>query len=153
MWCCASVFCFFGSSSSRLSLCAKIFPRPHMLGCTNAAKRPPHSRPTRPDARRGVRRGCPRVGAASAFFFFFFFSSDLGRLGSIRTDAAQFAPNQLRFAPNRADSRRIVKEGILVVLPDWNGNLSRGGQNKSQDATQKLLRLKHSSRHFILQEN
>ena len=31
IWCCASVFCFFGSSSSTLSLCAKIFPRPHTL--------------------------------------------------------------------------------------------------------------------------
>ena len=39
------------------------------------------------------------------------------------------------------------------MLHDWNVNLSRGGQNKSQDATQKLLRLKNSSRHFILQEN
>ena len=46
-----------------------------------------------------------------------------------------------------------MRDGILVVLHDWNVNLSRGGQNKSQDATQKLLRLKNSSRHFILQEN
>ena len=67
------VFCFFGSSSSRLSLCAKIFPRPHMLGCTNAAKRPPHSRPTR-------RRRCLRVSAASSFFFF------VSRLAQTRAD-------------------------------------------------------------------
>ena len=31
IWCCASVFCFIGSSSSTLSLCAKIFARPHTL--------------------------------------------------------------------------------------------------------------------------
>ena len=48
---------------------------------------------------------------------------------------------------------RSVKDGILVVLHDWNVDLSRGGHNNSQDATQKLLRLKNSSRHFILQEN
>ena len=75
------------------------------LECTDAAGRVPHPSSTRRDAGRGVRRGWLRVGAASAFFFFFF--SDLCRLGSIRADAARFAPNRLRFAPNRANSARI----------------------------------------------
>ena len=77
-----------------------------MLECTDAAPEVPHPRPTRRDAGRGVRRGCPRVGPRLGFFFFFFFS-DSRRLGSIRADAARFVPNRLRFASNRADSAKI----------------------------------------------
>ena len=76
------------------------------LESTDAAPGVPHPRPTRRDAGRGVRRGCPRVGPRLGFFFFFFFS-DSRRLGSIRADAARFVPNRLLFAPNRADSSKI----------------------------------------------
>ena len=60
------------------------------LESTDAAGRVPHPSPTRPDAGRGVRLCCPRVGATSELFF----------ISRIRTDSTQFAPTRL-------DSRRI----------------------------------------------
>ena len=57
----------------------------------DAAPKVPHLRPTRRDAGRGVRCGCPRVGPGLRFFFFF---------SRIRADSA-------RFAPMRLDSCRI----------------------------------------------
>ena len=98
---------FFVSNQKKLqgTINFTLMTETNRLECTDAAGRVPHPSLTQRDAGRGVRRSWPRVGAASAFFFFFF--SDSHRLGSIRADAARFAPNRLRFAPNRADSARI----------------------------------------------
>ena len=60
---------------------------PYYLESTDAAPEVPHPRPTRRDAGRGVRCGCPCVGPRLGFFFFFFFF--------------------LGFAPMRLDSCRI----------------------------------------------
>ena len=96
------VFCFFGSSSSRLSLCAKIFPRPHMLGCTNAAKRPPHSRPTR-------RRASDAAACASVPHPVFFFSfPDSRRLGPICSDSGCIGPYRAK-PPIRAEIQKKVR--------------------------------------------
>ena len=70
------------------------------LESTDAAPEVPHPRPTRRDAGRGVRRGCPRVGPRLRFFFFFFFSR-------IRADSARFAPIRLDSCRIGFDSRRI----------------------------------------------
>ena len=57
------------------------------LESTDAAPEVPYPRPMRLPA---------RPSASAFFFFFFFFLSDSLRLGSIRADAARFAPNQPR---------------------------------------------------------
>ena len=70
------------------------------LESTDAAPGVPHPRPTRRDAGRGVRRGCPRVGPHRRLFYFFFFSW-------IRADSARFAPMRLDSCQIGFDSRRI----------------------------------------------
>ena len=57
------------------------------LGCTDAAKRPPHLRPTH----KG--RLCLRIRAASSFFFFCFTTCvDTRKIRSIRTNQGQIGP-------------------------------------------------------------
>ena len=76
---------------------------PHIgdkLESTDAAPKVPHPHPTRRDAGRGVRRGCPRVGPRLRLFYFIFFSW-------IRADSAQFAPMRLDSCRIGFDSRRI----------------------------------------------
>ena len=67
-----------------------------LLESTDAAPGVPHPRPTRRDAGRGVRRGCPRVGPHLHFFF-----------PQIRADSARFAPMRLDSCRIGFDSRRI----------------------------------------------
>ena len=89
----------------------------YFLECMDAAGRVSHPSSTRRDARRGVRRGRPRVGAASELFFF----------SPIRADAA-------RFAPNRANSARIRPyRPYQVILAD-----DRYGRNRPK-STLKLI--------------
>ena len=87
------------------------------LESTDAAPEVPYPRPMRLPARP----------SASAFFFFFL---DSHRLGSIRTDAARFVLNRLRFAPNRADSAKIGPyRPYQVISTD-----GRYGQNMPETA-------------------
>ena len=55
------------------------------LESMDAAGRVSHPSPTRPNARRSVRRGWPLVSAAFEVFFFF---PDSRRIGLIRTESA-----------------------------------------------------------------
>ena len=54
------------------------------------------------EARRGVRRGCPRVGAASKLFFFF---------------SLEFTLTWLQFTPNRAVSTILGRIGRRLKRP------------------------------------
>ena len=82
----------------------------HNLGCTDAAQRPAHPRPTRRDA--GTRQGCrrPRVRAASDRVV----PRGKSRIGPtrlksapIRRKSAPTRPKSGRRGQNRADSVRI----------------------------------------------
>ena len=90
-----------------------------MLESTDAAPEVPHPRPTL----------LPACLSASAFFFFFF--------SRIRADTAWFVPNQLRFAPNRAD---LAKIGLY--WPYW--VVSTGGRYRLEAADTGRKRLIHA---------
>ena len=72
-----------------------------LLGCTDAAKWPPHPRPTRRRAGDAVACASNRV----QFFFFFRFR--------IRADSRRFSSNARPLAPNRTDSRRFGPNRIV----------------------------------------
>ena len=98
-----------------LSLCAKIFPRPHMLGCTNAAKRPPHSRPTR-------RRASDAAACASVphpvFFFRFPTRADSGRFAPTQAVSVRIGRNR-RFRPKfkkKCETHRLTSHVSAQLL-------------------------------------
>ena len=81
---------------------------------------------------RGTRGAAPASDAVAPawdrvwVFFFFFFFSDSRRLGSIRADAA-------RFAPNRADSAKIRPYRPYRYV-SAGGRYCRYGRNRSETA-------------------
>ena len=91
---------------------------------TNAAPEVSHPRPTRDTASDAVTRALVRV---CVFFFFF---SNSRQLSSIHANAAQFVPNQLRFAPNRSDSAKIGPYRSYQVVQAG----SRYGRNRLETA-------------------
>ena len=119
-----SCFLLLCQTLSFISLSLLLRWQAYKLESTDAAPEVPHPRPTRLPTRR----------TASAFFFFFF--SDLRRLSSIRVDAAQFVPNRLRFAPNRANLAKIGPYRPYRVV-------SVGGRNRSENGRNRLKHVRN----------
>ena len=104
------------------------------LESTDVAPEVPHPRPTRRDAGRGVRRGCPRVGPRLRFFFFFF--------SRIRADSALFAPMRLDSCRIGFDSRRIglirPKSGRIGHIGSYRPAADTAGTGQKRPETAEI---------------
>ena len=101
------------------------------LESMDAAPEVPHPRPMRDAASDAVARASDRV------CIFFFSLLGFAPTGLIRTDAARFVLNWLRFAPNRADSAKIgpYRPPRVISAGGWYGRYKpKNGRNKPETA-------------------
>ena len=100
------------------------------LGCTDAAKWPPHPRLTRPDAATRGGRRCLCVELRPVFFFFSFL------------DSCRLVPIRLRRVPTRAELGRFAP--IRIVLAEYRC-VSAGKRKSAGEKKKNLLKSENTS--------